>query len=422
MPQPIGLIDGNNFYVSCERIFKPALEGVPVLVMSNNDGCVIARSQEVKALGIKMGVPVFQVRDLIEQHGIHTFSANFSLYGDISRRVNSLLGRYVRDLEVYSIDESFLNLAGFENRAIESYAREIRSAVKRGTGIPTCIGVGPSKTLAKLANAAAKKFSSLNGVCVLMDEAARRDLMSEFPVGDVWGVGPRTTEKLMQAGIATAAELQELDRRTARQIGGVVLGRLVLELRGIPCGGINLIEPQRKSLAVTRSFGSALRGRDEVSTALAAFASRAAEKLRQHGLVAGHLQVFMHTGFWKDAPQYSGSASMTLAPMTADSRSLLAGARACAWQSWRPGYDYVKAGVILTDLHRAINISPSDLFAVQKPHSETLMATMDKINARFGRGTLRLASLNMPPQWKMKQAQLAPRYTTRMDELALVRA
>lgn len=421
MPQPIGLIDGNNFYASCERLFRPSLETEPVLVMSNNDGCVIARSQEVKALGVKMGVPVFQIRDLIERHGIHTFSANFSLYGDMSRRVNSLLGRYVRDLEVYSIDESFLNLAGYENRDVESYAREIRSAVKQGTGIPTCIGVGPSKTLAKLANAAAKKIRSFNGVCVLMDEAARRDLMNEFPVEDVWGVGARTAEKLMRIGIATASGLQHLDRRTARQIGGAVLERLVLELRGIPCGDINVIEPQRKSLAVTRSFGSALRGRDEVSTAVAAFASRAAEKLRQRGLVAGHLQVFMHTGFWKDAPQYSGSASMTLAPMTADSRSLLAGARACAWRSWRPGYEYVKAGVILTDLHRAAN-APSDLFAERKPRSEILMAAMDEINARFGRGTLRPASLDVPSQWKMKQAHLSPRYTTRMDELALVRA
>ncbi len=281
---PYALIDGNNFYVSCERVFDRKLEGVPVLVLSNNDGCAIARSQEVKALGIKMGAPAFKIRHLIAEHSIRVFSSNYTLYGDMSRRVNAVIAGFSPEAEIYSIDETFLGLAGFRGRDLVPMCQDLRATVARCTGTPTCVGIGPTKTLAKLANAAARKQPVFGGVCDLTGEAARDAVLRASPVEDVWGVGPATAAKLAALDITTAAALRDLPPRQARAVGTVTLERTVMELGGLCCLALEEVTPQRKGMAVTRSFGRAVTSLAELREAVAAHATRAGEKLRAHGL------------------------------------------------------------------------------------------------------------------------------------------
>lgn len=420
---PFALVDCNNFYVSCERVFDRRLEGVPVLVLSNNDGCAIARSQEVKALGIKMGTPVFKIRGLITQHNIRVFSSNYTLYGDMSRRVNAVIGEFSPDTEVYSIDETFLGLAGFPRRDLAALCRDVRSAVARGTGIPTCAGIGPTKTLAKLANAAAKKQPAFGGVCDLSAEDARDAVLRAFPVEDVWGIGPATAAKMAALGITTAAGLRDLSPKRARALGTVTLERTVLELGGLSCLALEEVAPQRKGMAVTRSFGRPVTSLDELREAVAAYATRAGEKLRQHGLVAGQLAAFFHTSPHREGPRHHGQRSARLVPMTADTCELIGAALRCVEAAWRGGRGcrYVKAGVLLDDLCRPEDAPPA-LFAAPSPKGAALMAAMDRVNAKYGRGTLFPAAMGIERGWKLRAAHHSPRYTTRLDELPRVRA
>ncbi len=421
---PFALIDCNNFYVSCERVFDRRLEGVPVLVLSNNDGCCIARSQEVKALGVKMGAPAFTLRDLIARHGIRVFSSNYTLYGDMSRRVNAALSTLCPDAEIYSIDETFLGMAGFGRRDLPAVAQEMRGTVARWTGIPTCVGIGPTKTLAKLGNAAAKKNPAFGGVCDLSAEAARAAVLRTFPVGDVWGIGPATAAKLAALGVTTAAGLRDLSPKQARALGTVTLERIVLELGGLSCLALEEVAPQRKGMAVTRSFGRPVTSLNELREAVAAYATRAGEKLRTHGLVAGQLAAFFHTSqFRDDGPRHHGQRSTRLVPMTADTRELIGAALRCVEAAWRGerGCRYVKAGVLLDDLCRPEDAPPA-LFEARSPKSGALMAAMDRVNAKHGRGTLFPAAAGIERGWKLRAAQRSPRYTTRLDELPRVRA
>lgn len=428
-PAPLALVDCNNFYVSCERVFDRSLEGVPVLVLSNNDGCAIARSAEVKALGIQMGTPAFQLRELIVRHGIRVFSSNYALYGDMSRRVNEVLAAFSPETELYSIDETFLSLAGLASRDLVALGQDMRATVARWTGIPTCVGIGPTKTLAKLANAVAKKQPAFSGVCDLMVPAARAAVLEAFPVADVWGIGPATAAKLAGLGVTTAAALRDLNPKQARALGTVTLERTVLELGGLPCLNLEDVAPQRKGLAVTRSFGRPVTELAELQEAVAAYATRAGEKLRAHGLVAGQLSAFFHTSrFREDCPRYHGQRHTRLLPMTADTRQLIAAAARCLEAAWPGprGAHYVKAGVLLDDLCPA-NAAPPTLFDVAEagaavPKDEALMAAMDRINARFGRGTLFPAAGGIARPWKQRAAHHSPRYTTRLDELPRVRA
>jgi DNA polymerase V len=320
MSTPIALIDCNNYYVSCERAFDSSLVGVPVIVLSNNDGCAIARSPEAKALGIKMGDPIHHLRDKVRQHGIRVRSSNYALYGDMQRRVIAACEPFARDVEIYSIDETFIDLAGFEQRDLVAHAQAMRSQVQQWTTIPTCVGIAETKTLAKLANAAAKKNPRFGGVADLRDEGTRREVMDAFPIRDVWGVGSATARKLAEMGIHTAAALQEMPMKQARGIGTVVLERLVAELRGVPSNAVEAVEPRRKGMAVTRSFGTPVCDFDRMMGALSQYALRAGEKLRSHGLVAARLTAFFHTNRHKpDRPQYGGSRMVTLQPMTNDS-------------------------------------------------------------------------------------------------------
>jgi DNA polymerase V len=424
-PSPVALVDGNNFYVSCERVFDPRLAGVPVVVLSNNDGCAVARSNEAKALGIKMGAPASTFRDLTRRHGIRVLSSNYALYGDMSRRVNAVLAGVAPAVEVYSIDETFLGLAGFGPRDLRACAQDIRATVARWTGIPTCVGLGPTKTLAKLANRAAKTDPTFGGVCDLMDERVCGAVLRAFPAEEVWGVGPATAAKLARLGVATAAGLRDLPPKQARALGTVTLERTVLELRGLSCLDLELAAPPRKCLAVTRSFGRPVTTLDELREAVAAYATRAGEKLRAHGLVAGRLTAFFHTSAFRDEGprRHHGQRMTRLVPLTADTRVLVAAAGRCVAAAWRgPGFAYVKAGVLLDELCPQEAAPPSLFAAAAMPGSDALMAAMDRINARFGRGTLVPAAVGVAHTWATRAAHRTPRYTTRLAELPLARA
>lgn len=422
MSSPIALIDCNNYYVSCERAFDASLSGVPVIVLSNNDGCAIARSAEAKALGIKMGDPAHHLRDLIREHGIQVRSSNYTLYGDMHRRVVEAVQEFARDIEVYSIDELFLDMAGFEGRDLIQHANAMRERVREWTTIPTCVGIAPTKTLAKMANAVAKKDAAMNGVADLRDENLRRSIFERFPVADIWGVGSATARKLADLGIVTAAALHDMPMKQARAIGTVVLERLVAELRGVPAAAIELVEPQRKGMAVTRSFGSPVTRFDTMMGALSQHAMRAGEKLRQHGLVAARITIFFHTNRHRvDLPQLSVSRSTSLHPMSDDSLELIAAARHCASQAWRDGFAFTKAGILLDDLLPASH-RPRTLFEADTEKRSRLMAALDEVNGRFGKFTAVTASQGHRREWRLRSGHRSPAWTTRIAEVPVVSA
>jgi DNA polymerase V len=415
------LVDANNFYVSCERLFRPDLEGVPVGVLSNNDGCFVARSNELKALGVQMGQPLFEVRDLVRRHKVRVLSSNYALYGDLSARVVACLRGFAPALEVYSIDESFLDLTGIGGDRI-AYAADIRATVKRWTGIPTCVGIGPTKTLAKLANHAAKKaLLDPSGVCDLSDPAARARALGLVAVADVWGVGRRSADKLERLGVKTAADLRDLDPRLARQALTVTGERLVHELRGLACLPLDLAPPGRRSVAVTRSFGQPVTDWDTLRQAVAAHAARAAEKLRAEGLAAEALQVFIHTSRFRPGPSYANSLTVELRPPSSDSFVLIAAATGAARRVWRDGYAFAKAGVILTGLVPVERVQPDLLGLADRERSARLMAALDAVNAAQGRDTL-VSAATLGRGWRMRQDNRSPAYTTRLADLPVVRA
>ena len=424
MPTPIALIDCNCYYVSCERAFDSSLHGVPVVVASNNDGCAIARSAEAKALGIKMGDPIHLIRDRLREHKVRVLSSNYTLYGDMHRRVVAAVQEFARDLEVYSIDELFLDLAGFEDRDLVAHAHAARDRVSAWTTIPTCVGVAETKTLAKLANRAAKDDSATDGVVDVRDAGLRRNLMERFPVADVWGVGRATAAKLATLDIATAAELAAMPMKQARAVGTVVLERLVAELKGVPAGVVETVEPQRKGMAVTRSFGTPVRDFDVLMGAVAQYAMRAGEKLRQHGLVAGRLTVFYHTSPHRpDLPAHSASASCSLSPMSSDGLELVVLARMLAERRWRGDgrHAYVKAGVMLDDLV-AEELRPRTLFEDGDERRRRLMAAIDSINDKHGRWTVVPAIQGFRRDWKARAENRSPAWTTRISEVPVVAA
>jgi DNA polymerase V len=422
MPTPIALIDCNNYYVSCERAFDSRLVGVPVIVLSNNDGCAVARSAEAKALGINMGDPVHLIRDKIERHGIRVLSSNYTLYGDMQRRVVASIEAFARDFEIYSIDETFVDLAGFEDRDLVAHVRAMRDQVLRWTTIPTCVGLGPTKTLAKLGNAAAKKNPLFDSVADLRDEAVRTWVLDRFAVGDVWGVGGATAAKLAALGIHTAGQLRDMPMKQARAMGTVVLERLVAELRGVPSGVIETIEPQRKGMAVTRSFGTPVNDIATLMGAVTQYAMRAGEKLRSHGLVAARLTVFFHTNRFKpDRPQYSASRMIALHPMTNDSFELIAAARRGVEHGWRDGFAITKSGIMLDDLVAA-ELRPRALFEGDTEKRDRLMGALDSVNIRFGRYAAVPATQGFKRDWKMRAEMKSPAWTTKIEDVPRVRA
>lgn len=419
----LALVDCNNFYVSCERVFNPKLEGVPVGVLSNNDGCFVARSAELKALGVKMGDPLFQVRDIVRRHNVHVLSSNYALYGDMSARVMECLAGFAPAVEVYSIDESFLDLTGFDGHDLIAYATEIRSTIRRWTGIPTCIGIAPTKTLAKLANHAAKKaLIDGSGVCDLSNAELRERLLPLIPVEEVWGVGRRSAEKLAMLNVRTVADLRDMDPRLARQALTVIGERIVYELRGVPCLPLDVVSQPQKGLAVTRSFGQPVTDLDEMLSAVVAYATRAGEKLRATGLCAGHMQVFAHTSPFQNGPSYSGAASSEISPQADDTFVLIQLAATLLRRLWRNGFRYSKAGVMLSNLVPQEKVQPTLLDTLDRERSARLMAAMDAVNTRMGRGTLAPATAIAGRGWRMRQESRSPSYTTCLADLPVVRA
>jgi DNA polymerase V len=417
----IALADTNNFYVSCERVFRPDLIGKPVAVLSNNDGCIVARSAEVKALkSIKMGVPVFQVQSLIKQHKIQLFSSNYTLYADMSARVMSILEEFTPSLEVYSIDEAFLDLTGVcEQNPIE-YGHRIKKTVFRATGIPVCVGMGPTKTLAKLANFAAKKWKQTGGVLDLSDPLRREKLMRIVPVGEVWGIGSRFAARLNQLGIHTVWDLasQPVDR--IREQFNVIIARTVMELNGIPCLDLEEIAPDKQQIVCSRSFSRRLTEYRELAEALAEFSSRAAEKLRYQNSVAGHISVFIRTNpFNPSEPQYQRAAGIALPFATQDTRIIVGTANRLLKELFREGYRYQKCGVQLSRIQPASIPDQMDLFdsaAFAPTGSGKLMQAVDRINRRFPKG-IGVAAIGFDQTWKAKAERVSKRYTTDWGEL-----
>ena len=415
-----GLIDGNSFYCSCERAFDPKLRDKPVVVLSNNDGCAIARTHEAKDLGIKIGEPYHLARGRPGLEHVIWKSSNYALYGDMSRRMFEVLATLAPQVEPYSIDEMFLDLSGINEAG--KLAAEMRSAVMKIAKIPTCVGIGPTKTIAKLANAVAKKDRNGTGVCDLAEPDVRRAFYSTLGIDEVWGIGPAATAKLHAIGVTTIAEFVALPDDVVRDLISVVGLRTCWELRGISCLPFTLAAPTKKSLAVTRSFGKPILTWPEMEQAVGAYANRAAEKLRRHGLVACAMQVFLLTNrFSKTDPQYANQATFGL-EATADSFALIASAVRAAQRLWRPGYRYAKAGIILLDLTPAQELTPSFLPSRDPIRSAKLMRVIDAINQRHGRHTLRPGIVAPKPGWGMRRANLSPSYTTRLDELLEVRA
>ena len=416
-----GLVDCNNFYASCERVFQPSLIGRPIVVLSNNDGCVVARSQEAKALGIAMGVPLFKIRDIVKLHDVVVRSSNYALYGDLSERVMSILAASAPRHEVYSIDECFLDLDRLPVKDLTAWCRALRRRTKRWTGIPVSIGLGATKTLSKIANKLAKTSAKADGVIDLANHPEWIvSALNKTPVGDVWGIGRRWSAMLNERGITSALELRNAQDGWVRQRMGIVGLRTVHELRGIPCHELETQPSPKKTTCCSRTFGHAITDKDQVCDAIISFAERAAEKIRNSGQVCGSMQVFITTDpFDTSAPQHSASASTTFMTPTADSRALVAAAIAILDRLWRDGFSWRKAGVMLLDLSPAGHIQPT-LFT-NHVTSNGLMKAVDRINDRFGRGTIGLGLSARDAGWRMRQEQLSPHFTTRWQDIPSVR-
>jgi DNA polymerase V len=423
MAAPVfALADCNNFYASCERVFQPRLEGRPVVVLSNNDGCVIARSNEAKALGFAMGDPYHLHRETLTSHGVVVFSSNYALYGDMSRRVMDTLSTFTPEIELYSIDEAFLNLAGFERRGLTEYARLIRATVKRDTGIPVSIGIGPTKTLAKVANYLAKDRPESGGVFDLT-EVDVDDALAGIEVGEVWGVGRRWAKWLEDQGIATALHLKRADPKAIRRRMTVVGERLVHELNGRSCLPLELVVPPRQGITVSRSFGQTLTALRPITDALVSFVGRAGEKLRRQGLMAGQVLVFVTTNrFSARQPFYANSATLRLPYPTDFTPDLVEAATQLLARLYRPGFHYQKCGVMLLDLSPVTQVQADLSDARDRAREAWLMRALDSLNTDYGARTVRVGNIGgTRPAWAMRQAFRSPRYTTNWRELPVVR-
>jgi DNA polymerase V len=420
----IALVDVNNFYVSAERVFNPKLEGVPVVVLSNNDGCAVARSAEVKALGITMGEPWFRMKDLARKHGIIALSSNYALYADMSNRVMSVLSDFSPRQEVYSIDECFLDLEGMPGDLIQT-GQKIRKRIKQWVGLPVCVGIASTKTLAKLANHVAKKQPQYKSVCNFqsMTSIEIDALLASIEVGEVWGIGRKLNAQLQTGGIHTVQQLRDFDVTRLRSRFGVVMERTVRELRGESCLNMIDVTPAKQQIICSRSFGRYVTELQELEEAVSAYMSRAAVKLRKQQSVAATAYVYIRTNPHKeDEPQYSQGMLIGLPYPTNDTTMLVKGVLKCLQCIYREGFRYQKAGVMLTDISPA-GIAQGDLFAEEPTAliNSKLMGMLDQINLKMGKGALQLASDGIRQNWKMKTGNKSPAYTSQWSELPTVR-
>jgi DNA polymerase V len=420
MQSTIALIDANNFYVSCERVFDAGIYNRPVIVLSNNDGCVISRSNEAKQVGITMGVPIFKIEDVVARHNVAVFSSNYALYGDMSRRVMDTLGEFTPDVEVYSIDEAFLDLSGIRCVSLTDLGRKIQETVYKCTGIPVSVGIAETKTLAKIANHLAKCSEKAAGVLDLTNSPYLAYALAKTPVQEIWGVG-RQYKKLLHAnGVRTALELRNLDDRWVRGHMSIVGLRLVHELRGIPCLALESQPPPKKSITVSRSFGELVGSLSEIKQALTLYITRAAERLRTRGLAAGVLTVFINTNRFSRSEQHYGSNTIELAVPTDSTPELLAYALRGSEEAFREGFQYKKAGVLLNELVPAGSPSRSFWNPDGRERMRDLMRVMDRINHKWGRDTIHFGKLTTDGRWRTKAERRSPRYTTRWDEVLVV--
>lgn len=431
MSTRIALVDVNNFYCSCERVFQPQYEGVPLVVLSNNDGCVVARSAEVKALGVPTGQPWHEMQDLARKHSIVAFSSNYTLYGDMSARCMRVIGQFVppEDQEVYSIDESFLDFTPQPRLDMTATGQAIRRRVKQWTGLPVCVGIGRSKTLAKLANHIAKKRPEWSGVCDLtaVPDDALAPLLETIAVTEVWGVGHRLGARLAPLGITTVAQLRRADPRRMREHFGVVMERTVRELQGIACLTLEDVPP-KKEIVASRSFGLPIYALGELAEPIREYMARAVRKLRRQGSVAGGVGVWIETNRFREQDvQYCPNASVSLPLPSDDIAVLTQAAMVVLRHMFRPGIRYWKAGVMLMEL-RDKGIAQGDLFAAAPPtlrsdRRESLLAMLDRANGRWGLGTIGIGSAGLQGNrvWAMQRGNLSPAFTTRWEELATVR-
>ena len=433
------LVDGNNFYVSAERIFRPSLNGIPTVVLSNNDGCCVARSNEAKALGIKMGAPYFQVRHFEESHGLVALSANFALYGDISDRMMSLAAGLGPTQEIYSIDESFIGMDGVRGDLVER-SHKIRSRILQWVGIPCGIGIGKTKTLAKLANHIAKTAERKPGVypdhlaqvCNLasLSDKEREAVFEATEVGEVWGIGRRISKQLTEGGTKTVQDLVRMDIATIRRGWSVVLERTVRELQGIQCIGLDDAPAPKKEIACTRSFGHAVTELSGLTEAVTEFSSRAAEKVRKQHSLAADVMVFIRTSPFRKDTQYSRSIIVPLRRPTADTGAIVQAAVLGLQAIYRRGFNYAKAGVMLLDLQPdsvvqgELDLGDDD--SLEDIADKTrLMAALDAINQRYGKGTMKVASAGLDGDrrvWSMRQERRTPAYTTDWADIPVARA
>jgi len=443
MRELFGLIDADSFYVSCERAFQPALEGKPVVVLSNNDGNIVARSRESKALGITMGMPFFKAKPIIEKHNVTWFSSNYTLYGSLSRRVFDTIDRFVPALEHYSIDEAFVH---FDPGHHESDAHEIRQTVRQWTGIPVSVGIGPTKVLAKVASAIAKKHTEYGGVVDLSGKDAD-SYLKDFDVADLWGIGPRYSQFLKSedepdaaqpdlwegAGlprirrklkVETALELKNCPDAWVRKHLTIKGLRLVWELRGISCLPLEVFEQPRKGICCSRSFGRPVTTIEELSEAVAMHAVRGGEKLRRQRLAASHMTVFISTSRFRQNPDeiYSGGASWRLPYPTSYTPALVAAAQVLLARAYKPGFVYHKAGIFLSDIVADAERQQNVFAGIDDERRMRLMAAVDQINRRHGRYTVRPLAVSDERGWEMRRGNLSPRYTTRLGEVLNVKA
>ncbi|HBQ0466928.1 TPA: Y-family DNA polymerase [Klebsiella aerogenes] len=418
------LCDVNSFYASCETVFRPDLRGRPVVVLSNNDGCVISRSAEAKPF-VKMGEPYFKQKDIFRHHGVVCFSSNYELYADMSNRVMTTLEEMSPRCEKYSIDEVFCDLTGVRNcRVLTEFGHELRATVRQRTHLTVGVGIAQTKTLAKLANHAAKRWQQQTGGVVDLSNAERqRKLMAALPVEEVWGVGRRIAKRLETMGIRTVLQLADTDIRFIRKHFNVVLERTVRELRGEPCLELEEFAPVKQEIICSRSFGHRITEYEEMRQAICSYASRAAEKLRQEHQYCRFISVFVKTSpFAPDERYYANNASVTLLTPTQDSRDIIAAATRCLDAIWQSGCRYQKAGVMLGDFYSQ-GVAQLNLFDENAPrkNSQKLMEVLDRLNAEDGRGTLYFAGQGIQQPWQMKRKMLSPRYTTRYSDLPTVK-
>ncbi len=417
------LADVNSFYASCETLWRPDLRGRPVVVLSNNDGCVVARSKEAKLLGLKMGEPYFKIKRDFERAGGIAFSSNYELYADMSMRVMSVLEEMAPRVEIYSIDESFLDLTGVRNCIdLDKFGRQVRAKVLRDTGLTVGVGIAQTKTLAKLANFAAKKWDKTGGVVDLSNLERQRKLMAMVPVAEVWGIGRRISKKLQVMGIETALQLADASTTMIRKHFSVVIERTVRELHGEPCLSLEEFAPTKQQIICSRSFGDRITEYDQMHQAICMYASRAAEKLREEHQYCRYINAWVKTSpFSINEAYYGNTASIKLSTPTQDTRDIIAAAIRCLDAIWQTGHRYQKAGVMLQDFYSQ-GIAQLNLFDEfqPRPNSERLMTVLDHIN-KSGRAKVWFAGQGNHQAWSMKRELLSPAYTTRVSDLPRAR-